>query len=160
MSDIFSVNLEVRDTKTKRGRGIYSKVFFPADQVILEFKGDIIGKDKIKDYMDVLQITESTYLGMSGEVDDYINHSCNPNCGLRIVGNRALLVSLWSIKADDEITFDFSTSSNDAKEEWEMNCLCGAAKCRKVISGYQYLDDATKEYYESRNVVPSYLIRK
>ncbi len=158
MSDIFSVNLEIKETK--KGKGIYSKVFLPADHVILEFKGDIISKDQIKNYMDALQITEKTYLGLSGDVDDYVHHSCNPNCGLHIVGNRALLVALWDVKAGDEVTFDYSTSSNDTKDEWELACVCGTSKCRKKISGYQYLDDATKNYYESRGVVPSYLIRK
>jgi len=81
---IFHQNLEIRDTKTKRGKGVYSKVALPAGQIILEFKGEIIEKKNVKDYMEYLQITESTYLGLSGELDDYVNHSCSPNCGLLV----------------------------------------------------------------------------
>jgi len=155
---IFHQNLEIRDTK--RGKGVYSKVALPAGQIILEFKGEIIEKKNVKDYMEYLQITESTYLGLSGELDDYVNHSCSPNCGLKITGNRALLISLWDIKADAEITFDYSTSSNDAKDDWELSCLCGAFNCRKKISGYQHLSPEAKSFYENKKVVPTYLIGK
>lgn len=157
--DVFLKNLELRDAG-KKGKGVFSKVFLPAGTVILEFKGDIIQKKDIKNYGEVLQITESSYLGLSGSIDDYVNHSCDPNCGLRIVANRALLVSLWDIKPDMEITFDYSTSSNDTKEEWELNCSCGSVKCRKKISGYQFLDKELKFFYESKKVVPNYLIGK
>lgn len=158
--DVFSQNLERRETSTKKGRGVYSKVLLPAGQVILEFKGDIIQKKDIQNYGEVLQISEKNYLGLSGSLDDYINHSCDPNCGLRIVGSRALLVSLYDIKPDTEITFDYSTSSNDTKEEWTLDCACGSVKCRKKISGYQYLDKDLKSFYESKKIVPNYLIGK
>ena len=157
--EIFSKNLETKITD-KKGKGVFAKVHFPSWQVILEFKGDIIKKADVKNFGEVLQITDNTYLGSSGSIDDYINHSCDPNCGLRIVGNRALLVSLYDIPAGTEITFDYSTSSNDKKDDWELECACGSIKCRKKISGYQYLDKEIKSYYESKGVVPEYLVNK
>lgn len=156
---MFYKNLETKVTD-KKGKGVFAKVHFLAGQIILEFKGDIIKKADITNYGEVLQITDDTYLGLSGSVDDYINHSCDPNCGLRIVGNRALLVSLYDIQAGSEITFDYSTSSNDKKDDWELECACGSIKCRTKISGYQYLDAALKKEYESKGIVPNYLVGK
>ncbi len=163
MNESFSTNLEIRDTKTSKGTGLFAKVAFPAKTVILEFGGVIYNKTDVKmpkDAANYLQIGEETYFGLSGDMDDYINHSCAPNCGLRILGRRALLITLWEINPGTEITFDYSTSCNETKEEWQLKCDCKAFNCRGIISGYQYLDAKTKEFYESRKVVPDYLIGK
>ena len=115
-----------------------------------------------KDFADpnhpaILQIGDDLFLSPSGEIDDKFNHSCHPNCTLHIVGNRAFLYSLHLIKKDTEITFDYSTSSTDTYETWKMNCNCGYIKCRKVISGYQYLSDAIKEEYKRKGMVPLFI---
>ena len=157
MNESFSKNLEIKNA------GLFSKVFFPAKTIILEFGGIIYSKSDAKmptDATDYLQIGEDIYLGLSGDIDDSINHSCAPNCGLRILGKRALLTTLWEINPGTQITFDWSSSSNETKEEWQMKCNCKVFNCRGIISGYQYLDAKTKEFYESRKVVPDYLIGK
>lgn len=159
----FHKNLKIKETKDK-GRGLFSEVPLAAGDIIFEFGGDILTAAQVKerkiDFNNTLQIGLDKYLGLSGDLDDYINHSCNPNCGVRIVGSRALLLTLWEVKPGMELTFDYSTTSSDTKENWTLNCLCGSANCRKEISGYQYLDASLKDFYESRNVVPDYLKRK
>lgn len=161
--NVFHKNLKIKETK-ERGKGLFSEVHLPAGDVIFEFGGDILTGAQVRerkiDFNHTLQIGIDKYLGLSGDMDDFINHSCNPNCGVRIVGSRALLVTLWEIQPGMELTFDYSTTSNDTKESWSLNCLCHSANCRKVISGYQYLEDKLKDFYESKNVVPDYLKRK
>lgn len=149
-------NLKIVDTKI--GKGVITLVKVLPKTVIFEFKGDKFTRDTlVHDNAQILQVGKDKFLGPSGDFDDYINHSCNPNCGLVIVANRAFLVALHTITANSEITFDYSTSSNDTLDQWKMNCKCGHFKCRKVISGYQYLDDSIKKYYENLGVVPVYL---
>jgi len=159
MSSVFNRNLII--IETANGNGVNTLVDVPAKTIIFEFKGDFFTRDTLKhDQSYTLQIGKNKFLGPSGGFDDYINHSCNPNCGLVIVGSRAFLLSLYVIKADTEITFDYSTSSNDTLEQWQMNCKCGQFCCRKIISGYQYLNKTIKEKYQKLDVVPSYIIKE
>lgn len=143
---------------SKLGKGVYTTVTIPANVPIIEFRGDIFSSAELKHPPSkILQIGLDTYLGPSGDLDDYINHSCNPNCTLHIVGNRALLYSKFFISKDIELTFDYSTSSTDSMERWSMQCKCGTANCRKIISGFQYLDNTLQKDYKDKKIVPIYL---
>lgn len=157
----FKPNLEIKDTKSK-GKGVYSKILIPAQTIIFELAGKVIQRDELSKYSpsDValfFQIGADIFLSKSGDLDDYMNHSCNPNCGLKIVGHRALLVSLYQINPGDEITWDYSTTSNDTNDSWQMKCGCEDYNCRKVISGFNYLSTEEKNKYIKLGVVPSYV---
>jgi len=153
---MYSKYLETKQSKT--GFGVFTKTQIPAKAPILEFTGDIIPKEKLSFNMSqVLQINSDKFLGPSGAVDDYVNHSCEPNCTVYIVGNRAFLYSLYVISAGTELSFDYSTSSTDKIEDWSMQCNCGSYKCRKIISGYQYLDEKLKQEYISKGMIPIFI---
>lgn len=152
-------NLKI--VETNKGKGVITLSDIPANTVIFEFKGDKFDREKlVHNFASILQVGSDRFLGPSGDKDDYINHSCNPNCGLYIVANRAFLMSLHDISEKTELTFDYSTSSSDTLDQWKMECKCGFYHCRKVISGYQYLDKAIKDRYEKLGIVPKYLIGK
>lgn len=152
-------NLKIIDTKN--GKGIIALSDIPANTVIFEFKGDKFTRESlVHDSPYILQIGNNKFLGPSGDKDDYVNHSCNPNCGLHIVGPRAFLISLHKIIKDTEVTFDYSTTSNDTLDEWKMECNCSDYNCRKLISGYQYLHKDIKARYEKLGMIPKYLISK
>ena len=145
----------------KGGTGVFTSVNIPADMPIMEMSGSIVldrdipAKANIEDYW---QIGPNTYLAPSGEVGDFIGHHCNPNCKLHVVGNRAILYSLYVIPANSEITVDYSTTSTDTFNTWEMKCKCNSYQCRKVISGFNTLDPATKAKYIEKNMVPLYIL--
>lgn len=151
--------LKIKAAKHGIGDGVFTTIKIPADVPILEFTGNLYTEDSLPDpnHQAILQIGPNLFYGPSGDVDDYINHSCNPNCMLHIVGNRAILYSLYVIPADTELTFDYSTSSTDSLEKWSMNCLCGSPNCRKVISGYHLLDDSTKQNLKNKGMVPLFI---
>ena len=155
-----SFNDNLKQVKTKTGTGIFTTVDIPKDTIIFEFKGEIVkDKDlpKDADMNYYLQIGKDTHLGPSGGVDDFFNHSCNPNAGVMIIGHRALLIAIQLIKANTEITFDYSTTDTSTSEEWAMKCKCGDYNCRKTISGYSSLDTDTQKKYEAMKIVPKYL---
>jgi uncharacterized protein len=163
MSVALKRNLEKR--KAKNGWGIFSRFDILRDTLIYEFSGAILTKDKLpatiepgKDHY--LQIGPNAFIGPSGDLDDYFAHSCCPNAGVFIVGNRAFLKSIMLIPAKVEITFDYSTTSTDLPSEWAVPCTCGTFNCRKVISGFPFLDQLTKERYIKLGIVPSYLTDK
>jgi len=141
---------------TANGKGVMSLADIQPNTVIFEFKGNLYNRKNLNvDSPYYLQIGPDKYIGPSGDLDDYINHSCNPNCFLYIVGSRAFLKSLYLIKSNTEITFDYSTSSTETTDQWTMNCNCGTVNCRKQISGFNNLTEQQKEFY--KNIIPDYL---
>lgn len=153
--------LKVQPSKISgSGKGTFTSVRIPADTPVMEFTGTIVlDRDlpKDADMSLYLQVGPNTYIGPSGEADDFVNHSCDPNCKLHVVGNRAILWSLYVIPAGAEITFDYSTTSTDTPSTWKMNCQCGSYKCRKVISGFETLDPMLQHDYMGRDMVPIYI---
>jgi hypothetical protein len=150
---MYDNNLQIKSTKT--GKGVFTNIQIPINSPILEFGGELnIEKNPSQD---VLQIGPNFYLSPSGNLGDKIRHSCNPNCYLHIVGQRAILYSAYVIQADSELTFDYSTSSTDTTDTWQMNCQCGSYNCRKIISGFDYLNDDIKTDYKSKGLIPLFM---
>ncbi len=146
--------LKIKMTKT--GKGVYTLVDIPAKAPIMEITGDIRTQESMYKPQDSawLQISPKYYIGPSGAVDDQIRHSCDPNCYIKAVGSRAFLYSLYQIKANTELTFDYSTTSTDTTDTWKLECKCGSYKCRKIISGMQYLSKELFEEYKSKGMIP------
>lgn len=156
-------NFELKKSPYK-GQGVFSKVTFPPKTIIFEFSGRVVKKADIPvppptDIASYKQVTSDSYLSTSGSFCDYFNHSCKPNCYLFIVGTRAFLTTMHQINPGDEITWDYSTTCNETREEWSLICNCGAFGCRQIISGFQYLDDKKKEEYINLGIVPNYIIK-
>lgn len=148
--------LESKSSKT--GTGLFTKCQIPANVPIMEFTGTILKKKDLPvDNANYVQIGPQNFLDPNGTILLYINHSCNPNCMVHVVGNRAIVYSLYIIKQDTELTYDYSTTSTDTHDEWKMECKCGAANCRGTISGYQYLSEELKKEYKDRNIIPLFL---
>lgn len=144
----------------KNGRGVFTSIQIPANVPILEIRGPIYTEQTLPKNTDlslVLQVGPNTYIGISGGIDDYLNHSCNPNCLMHVAGNRAILYSMYVIPAGAELTFDYSSTSTDSASQWTMKCHCGQPNCRKNISGFQYLDPTLQQSMIKRGMVPMYI---
>lgn len=74
----------------------------------------------------------------------YINHSCEPNCG--ITGTKTVR-ALRNITAGEELTFDYSTSEIDPDWVLDYTCRCGAKSCRKQIRSIQSLSEKKIKSY-------------
>ena len=79
-----------------------------------------------------LQVDDDLYLvsGETPEDGDFVNHSCEPNCG---VFGTSLLVALRDIAVGEELTFDYAMC--DASDYDEFDCHCGSPNCRGVVRG-------------------------
>lgn len=156
---MYSRYLEVQPSKMG-GKGTFTTIKIPDNTAVMEITGplrldrDIPVGDDLSNY---LQVGPNAYLGLSGGADDFINHSCDPNCKVVVIGNRAILYSIYVIPLGSELTFDYSTTSTDTLDSWKMNCKCGSYKCRKIISGFQYLDPQLQEVYKGKGMLPMYL---
>ena len=153
---MYAQYLEVKPSKT--GNGTFTTVRIPSNVPVLEMAGKIVlDRDIIGNADNYLQVGVNTFLAPSGQAGDTINHSCDPNCKMHVVGNRAILYSLYVIPAGAQLTFDYSTTSTDTRDSWQMECKCGSNKCRGLISGFQYLNQDLQESYLEKNMVPLYI---
>jgi hypothetical protein len=74
----------------------------------------------------------------------YLNHACSPNVGRR--GLRTM-VAMRTIRKDEEITLDYSTT--EADPHWRMQCHCHHDHCRGTIRAIQFLPPRLfKKYLE------------
>ena len=152
--------LSVKPTDT--GMGVFTSMQIPARVPIMEIVGKIYTEDKLPTDAsrdDYLQIGPNLFIGLTGTVHgcDFYSHSCNPNCYVHIIGQRAIIYSLYVIPKDSELTFDYSLTSTDTLNSWNMNCKCGDPKCRGVISGWQYVPADVQSKYEQHGAVPLFI---
>jgi hypothetical protein len=80
-----------------------------------------------------------------------VNHSCEPNCGIRGLFD---IVAMRSIAPGEEITWDYEMTEDS--DWWRMECRCGTASCRRVIGAYRNLPDERRQKY--RGYVSEWLL--
>jgi len=96
--------------------------------------------------------SDDYYLSPSG-VGNYINHSCEPNIGIRKVGRKLVMAAIRQIRAGEELAFDYSTVTGD-DDSWTMRCKCGSGSCRKLVGPYGRLPRRRREKYSRQGIVP------
>lgn len=147
--------LELREIPEK-GRGVFASSEFSAGEHVLEFFGDRVDRDTLDDLKHALQVGPRTFLTASGDIDDFVNHSCEPNTGIRDDANgQVTLFALREIKAGSEITFDYATTQ--ANGFTRMACECGSKSCRKVIADWNDIPEAVREFYLAQGAVLDFL---
>ncbi|MBI2655424.1 SET domain-containing protein-lysine N-methyltransferase [Candidatus Woesearchaeota archaeon] len=151
---------------SKNGKGVFANKNFKRGDSILQFEGKILDDNDIEidTYEDeyCIQIGKRAYLGPSGKLDDFVNHSCSPNCGIKKTKEKLLLVALRTIKKSEELAFDYSTwadySTSMKGHLWKMHCNCGSKNCRRIIKDFRYLPAALKKKYIKSGIVPNYIL--
>ena len=145
----------------EHGRGVFSKEYIEVGDEILKFNGPLVGINDLpkpytaeNDYY--LQIGENLFIGPSGEIDDYVNHSCEPNSGIKFDMDGIKLVAITSITAGHQITFDYSTTMHNF--DYEMNCACGSNKCRRRVKNFVELPREIQARYVKLGIVPGYIL--
>lgn len=152
--------IEVRESRN--GFGIFTKKFFIPNEDIFEVKGTFITCEE-DDQLDEktrnnsFRFDENRFLSPSGEIGDYLNHSCEPNAKVMKNGNKLLVAAAKEILAGEEVLIDYSTilASDDI---WEMDCNCGSKYCRGKIKSFDTLPEQLRNEYVSLNIVPDYIL--
>jgi SET domain-containing protein len=143
------------------GKGVIASNVFRAGERILEFFGPRLHKDElptISSFEDdrYLQVGPTEYIGESNGLDDFINHSCDPNCKVVITSDKVFLEAIVDIEIGDEITFDYSTTM--AEDDWELDCLCDQPQCRGRVRDFKTLPGHIKEKYIKLGAVPDFVM--
>jgi len=91
-----------------------------------------------------------------GGLGPKVNHSCDPNCGVRLNDEQAFdVVARQQIDAGQELTFDYAMR-NFTIDHFPEVCLCGATRCRGSVTGWKELTAAQKAGYG--DLVAPYLL--
>lgn len=147
-------------TKVKSGKsgvaglGLFAAEKIKKDEVVLDFS---IGEQKIIsskeadelykngfDYM--IQIADDRFLVTVQGPDQiergYLNHSCNPNCGIQ---DTLKFVAMRDIAAGEELTIDYAIMESS---DYSFECKCGNENCRKIITGNDWKIKELQEKYD------------
>lgn len=150
--------MELAVKQSAIGRGVFSVGAIARGTQILRYTGPLLTYAQTSPTTLAVQVARDLYLGASGNPDDYVNHSCNPNCGLVINDpSQVILVAIRDIRADEELFFDYSTTMDE--DDFEMRCQCSSAGCRQLIRDFKHLPMELKRYYACLGIVPDYNLK-
>lgn len=146
--------------RNRLGKAIYTGRALEAGATVVRFEGETVPRERVPAQLVAesdryVQVGPGQYMGPSGGVDDLINHSCDPNCGLKFDADGPLLVALRAIAEGEELTWDYSTTI--AADDWSMQCACGTALCRGTVGDFRHLPAAVKARYQWLGIVPDYV---
>ncbi|MBP7735098.1 MAG: SET domain-containing protein [Spirochaetes bacterium] len=149
--------------ETEKGKAVFAGSDIARGEVVCEFTGPTYTMAQYLELHDpennhFLQIDEDSFMGPSGNADDLINHSCNPNGGLTCRDGKILYIAIRDIRKDEELSFDYSTTMDE--DCWEMECLCGDAACRGTVRDFKHLPGDVKKKYIDLNVVMPYILKR
>jgi SET domain-containing protein len=132
-----SPGLDIRKSPID-GKGCFATVFFPKGKKIAEYAGELISRREVarrvrtrkKHRICAIDYRWSLDGARGGNGTHYINHSCRPNCYMRVTRRHLLFMALRDIQPGEEITCDYiSTHHPD-----HYRCRCKAPSCRGTIN--------------------------
>jgi hypothetical protein len=131
-----SPKLQPRQINGKGGRALVVREPVAKGELVVVWGGEVVqgsalGALSPAERLLTIQVEEDLYLVSAQDGPaDWVNHSCNPNCGL---SGQIGLVALRRLEPGEEVCFDYAMSDGSPYDQF--NCGCGAAECRGRISG-------------------------
>lgn len=142
----FYVGVEVIGT-AKRGFGVRAcRTFAPGD-IIMEYTGEIISEAECQRRMREVYFGQQCYYmmefdkglvidGTKGSMARFVNHSCEPNCEVRMVNvggtpRMGVFAGEGGVFTGEELTYDYNF---DNFGETRQTCYCGAPSCRGYLT--------------------------
>lgn len=156
-----SPKLAARPNPEKGNYGLFAETAVSPGELLVMWGGDIVTGAQLarlseRERMHALQVEADLYqvpCRAEPEAGDYVNHSCDPNAGLR---SPISLVAMRAIQPGEEICFDYAMSDSTPYDEFE--CGCGAPICRGRVTGSDWQRPDLQQKY--RGYFSPYLQRK
>jgi len=154
------MNVVVRPARV--GRGVFAGRRFERGETIARIPGRVVHWRAVLrrggEFLDnCFRYDEEHYLDPGRGIGRWLNHSCDPNAGVRKTGRQLYLYAARGIEPGEEIAIDYSTITGD-DDVWRMKCKCGSRKCRTWISRFALLPERLKRSYVARGLVPDFLL--
>lgn len=140
-------NPKIVTVQTKKyGKGVFAIKPIRKGEVIAIFDGKIYDDEFdgwTKDLLNhAIQFGQACWRDSKGAAR-YINHSCDPNCGIKKLFK---IVAMRPIQPGEEITWDYEMT--EKSDWWKLKCKCGSPICRKVIGNYRNMPKKIREKYK------------
>jgi hypothetical protein len=140
--------------------GIYANDWIAPGELLSVWGGNVLTYEQLSQVSTTkqcysVQIDDGLYLATvsAPESADFINHSCDPNAGLR---DAITLVAMRLIAPYEEVCFDYSMADGSPIDEFD--CACGTHLCRGQVTGNDWQLPALWERYD--NYFSPYLRRR
>lgn len=123
---------------TRHGAGLFTLKPINGGERVIAFGGYMIPTEvfttlppQVREHP--FQVADDLFFGQisAGELcdADYLNHSCEPNCGF---SGQAFVVAMCDIAVGKEVAVDYAMCGSSPALR-SFACLCGAASCRREI---------------------------
>ncbi|MBW0105344.1 SET domain-containing protein-lysine N-methyltransferase [Pseudonocardia sp. KRD291] len=142
-SDLASDGVVLRRTPDGTGDGVLATRAFAAGETVMVgfLVGTLSGNDS-----HATQVGPDSWVRHGG-LGPKVNHSCDPNCGVRLNSGAAFdFVARRPIAPGQELTFDYAMR-NYTVDHFPTVCLCGSAGCRGSVTGWKDLPAARRKDY-------------
>jgi hypothetical protein len=137
---------------TAKGDGVFATRPFTSGDTVLVGS---IEKRLSKNHSHASQVGEHEFVFHGGLISKF-NHSCDPNCGIRLNASGGHdFIAMRYIKAGEEATFDYAMRNNTI-DHFPARCTCGEKACRGSVTGWRDLPQIRKDQYAG--FVAPYLI--
>ncbi len=133
-----TIRFSIRNAKSSiEGKGAFAAENIPARKKIGNLGGEIISLKEARKRAAATKRVAMVEFGngkaLDGSVNPnvlrYINHSCGPNCYMRVRFPFVEFYTLREIIAGEELSCNYGETHHDGK----LPCRCGAAKCKGFI---------------------------
>lgn len=151
------------------GTGVFAKRKINRGEIVAVFGGYCIDIDELKKLETENPSAHDVILEIGYQIEDniifsptskpqfsiieYLNHSCDANCGFDGPIN---LIALHDIDKGEEISMDYATCITS--KLFEMKCVCGSSKCRGRLRATDWKLPSVQKQYKSH--FQPYIIKK
>jgi uncharacterized protein len=139
-------------TSRIQGRGLFAREPITAGEIVAVKGGAIVDGAGLAALSReliaaALQVEDDLYIGpqIAADVEEslmYLNHSCEPNIGVR---GQITFVALTDIPLGGELAIDYAMVYANSFQP--MRCSCGAPQCRGLITGDDWRSPAVQRRY-------------
>lgn len=132
------LNFPIHNAKSHiEGKGAFAAETIPAKRKIGHLGGEVISLREARRRAAAIKRVAMVEFGngkaLDGSVNPnglrYINHSCGPNCYMRVRFPLVEFYTLRRIQAGEELSCNYGETHHDGK----LRCRCGSAKCKGFI---------------------------
>ena len=128
--------VQIKPSKIQ-GKGLFARSPIPKRKKIGELAGEVISirqANKLAKQLKEIAIVElddqwalnATHIEAPMK---YINHSCQPNTYMRVIGKHVEFYALRDIAPKEELTANYGETHHDGK----LPCRCGAKGCKGYL---------------------------
>jgi hypothetical protein len=143
------MDVYVKEVSRTMGLGVFAGCDFQPGELVLQAAGVLL------DYQTLysIQVDWDRHLDPDAPAK-YLNHSCDPNLGVRMTGSHPEFFARRAISKDEQVCFDYAMTEyrhyprQDPRDDFSLTCSCGSPQCRGRLGYYSELPEDIRRQYQ------------